>query len=85
MKTESTVFGERLVTSVIRLISSVGSNSTGGTFTHLARFVFEFDYTLSPWVFFAGIGGGALCALGGGYLGLRGVLQTPPLATLREA
>jgi putative ABC transport system permease protein len=47
--------------------------------------VFEFDYTLSPWVFLAGIGGGAACALGGGYLGLRGVLQTPPLATLREA
>ena len=64
------------------LLAAVGASAVGWA---LARFVFEFDYTLSPWVFFAGIGGGALCALGGGYLGLRGVLQTPPLATLREA
>jgi putative ABC transport system permease protein len=36
-------------------------------------------------VFLLGVGGGIACALGGGYLGLRGVLKTPPLATLREA
>ncbi len=64
------------------LLAAIGASAIGWA---LARFVFEFDYTLSPWVFLAGIGGGAACALGGGYLGLRGVLQTPPLATLREA
>jgi putative ABC transport system permease protein len=29
--------------------------------------------------------GGALCALFGGWISLRNVLKTPPLATLREA
>jgi putative ABC transport system permease protein len=51
----------------------------------LARFAFEFDYTVAPWVFVLGIGGGIACALAGGWLGLRNVLKSPPLATLREA
>ena len=51
----------------------------------LARFAFEFDYTVAPWVFVLGIGGGIVCALAGGWLGLRNVLKSPPLATLREA
>jgi len=64
------------------LLAAIGASAVGWA---LARFVFEFDYSISPWVFAAGIGGGTLCALAGGYLGLRGVLNTPPLATLREA
>jgi putative ABC transport system permease protein len=63
------------------LLAAIGASAIGWA---LARFAFEFDYTVTPWVFVAGISGGALCALAGGYLGLRGVLQTPPLATLRE-
>jgi putative ABC transport system permease protein len=51
----------------------------------LARFAFEFDYTVAPWVFVAGIGGGIACAMAGGWFGLRNVLKSPPLATLREA
>ena len=51
----------------------------------LARFAFEFEYAVAPWVFVLGIGGGMLCALAGGWLGLRNVLKSPPLATLREA
>jgi putative ABC transport system permease protein len=51
----------------------------------LAKFAFEFDYVVTPWVFVIGIAGGALCALAGGWIGLRGVLNTPPLTTLREA
>ena len=51
----------------------------------LARFAFEFDYTVAPWVFVLGIGGGVICALAGGWLGLRNVLKSPPLATLRQA
>ena len=51
----------------------------------LARFAFEFEYTVAPWVFVLGIGGGVACALAGGWLGLRNVLKAPPLATLREA
>jgi putative ABC transport system permease protein len=51
----------------------------------LARFAFEFEYTVAPWVFVLGIGGGIACALAGGWFGLRNVLKSPPLATLREA
>jgi putative ABC transport system permease protein len=51
----------------------------------LARFAFEFDYAVAPWIFALGIGGGIACALAGGWLGLRNVLRSPPLATLREA
>ena len=51
----------------------------------LARYAFEFDYIVTPWVFVSGIGAGALAALTGGWFGLRGVLTTPPLATLRDA
>ena len=64
------------------LLAAIGASAIGWA---LARFAFEFDYVVSPWVFALGIGGGIICALGGGYLGLRGVLKTPPLATLREA
>lgn len=51
----------------------------------LAKFAFEFDYTVAPRIFLLGIGGGIACALAGGWLGLRNVLKSPPLATLREA
>jgi putative ABC transport system permease protein len=64
------------------LLAAVGASAIGWT---LARYAFEFDYVVSPWVFVAGIGGGAFAALVGGWFGLRGVLKTPPLATLREA
>jgi putative ABC transport system permease protein len=64
------------------LLAAIGASAIGWA---LAKFAFEFDYTISPWVFVAGIAGGAITALAGGYLGLRGVLKTPPLATLRDA
>jgi putative ABC transport system permease protein len=64
------------------LLAAVGASAVGWA---LARYGFDFDYVVSPWVFAAGIGGGIAAALLGGWIGLRGVLQTPPLATLREA
>jgi putative ABC transport system permease protein len=63
-------------------LAAAGASGIGWA---LARYAFEFDYVVSPWVFASGIGGGALAALVGGWFGLRGVLNTPPLATLREA
>jgi putative ABC transport system permease protein len=63
-------------------LAAVGASAVGWA---LAKYGFEFDYVVSPWVFVAGIGGGAAAALVGGWFGLRGVLNTPPLATLREA
>jgi len=63
-------------------LAAAGASGIGWA---LARYAFEFDYVVSPWVFVSGVGGGALAALVGGWFGLRGVLNTPPLATLREA
>jgi putative ABC transport system permease protein len=64
------------------LLAAAAASAVGWA---LARFAFEFDYTVAPWVFVLGIGGGIACALAGGWLGLRNVLKSPPLATLREA
>ena len=63
-------------------LAAAGAAAIGSA---LARFAFEFDYAVSPWIFVLGIGGGCACALAGGWFGLRGVLKTPPLATLRDA
>lgn len=63
------------------LLAAAGAAGTGWA---LARFAFELEYTVSPWVFVLGIGGGCACALAGGWFGLRDVLKTPPLATLRD-
>ncbi len=64
------------------LLAAVGATAVGWA---LAKYAFEFDYTVSPWVFVAGVVGGSAAALIGGWFGLRGVLKTPPLATLRDA
>jgi len=64
------------------LLAASGAAAIGWA---LARFAFEFEYVVTPWVFVLGIVGGAICALVGGWIGLRNVLKTPPLTTLREA
>ncbi len=64
------------------LLAAIGASVVGWA---LATYGFEFEYHLTPWVFVAGVAGGASAALIGGWFGLRGVLNTPPLATLREA
>jgi putative ABC transport system permease protein len=64
------------------LLAAAGAAAIGWA---LAKYAFEFDYAVAPWVFVLGIAGGAACALVGGWFGLRSVLKTPPLTTLREA
>jgi putative ABC transport system permease protein len=50
----------------------------------LARYVFNFEWAFSPVVWLAGLAIGAACAFIGGWVGLRSVLNQPPLQTLRE-
>jgi putative ABC transport system permease protein len=51
----------------------------------LARYAFEFAWTASPLVPLAGALAGAVLALAAGWWGLRGVLRTPVVETLRRA
>jgi putative ABC transport system permease protein len=51
----------------------------------LAYWVFEFAWTPQLWVPLAGALGGAVLALLAGWWGLRGVLNTPVMTTLRRA
>jgi len=51
----------------------------------LARYVFEFAWTASPWVPLGGAVAGAVLALAAGWWGLRSVLRTPVVETLRKA
>ncbi len=51
----------------------------------LARYAFEFDWTASPLVPFAGALAGALLAWAAGWWGLREVLNRPVVQTLRQA
>ena len=51
----------------------------------LARYVFNFDWTVSLWVPLAGALVGALLALAAGWWGLREVLRRPVVETLRRA
>jgi putative ABC transport system permease protein len=51
----------------------------------LARFVFEFDWTVQLWVPLVGALAGAILALAAGWWGLRDVLRRPVVETLRRA
>jgi putative ABC transport system permease protein len=51
----------------------------------LARYVFDFAWTASPLVLVAGSLAGAALALAAGWWGLRSVLTTPVVETLRRA
>ena len=51
----------------------------------LAHFVFEFTFVPRPWIAVGGVLGGILASWLGGWSGMRRVLATPPMASLREA
>lgn len=50
----------------------------------MARYVFDFSWSMSLWVPFLGAVCGALLALAAGTLGLRSVLRRPVIQTLRQ-
>ena len=71
-----------LVGGLAGLLAASGAALLGWA---LATYQFKFPWVFEPGVWLAGIVVGALCALVGGWLGLRSVLRQPPLQTLREA
>ena len=71
-----------LVGGLAGLLAASGAAVMGWA---LATYQFKFEWVLTPNVWIAGVAIGAVCALTGGWLGLRNVLKQPPLQTLREA
>ncbi|TFW30067.1 ABC transporter permease [Massilia horti] len=71
-----------LVGSLAGLLAASGAAAMGWA---LATYQFKFEWTFEPTVWAVGIAAGTVCALVGGWLGLRNVLRQPPLQTLREA
>jgi putative ABC transport system permease protein len=63
------------------LLAAAGATVVG---FYLAREVFNLKYTMDPWVWIAGIAGGALLVGVAGVLAARSVVTQPPVATLRE-
>ncbi|RYE93611.1 MAG: FtsX-like permease family protein, partial [Oxalobacteraceae bacterium] len=71
-----------LVGGLSGLLAATGAAALGWA---LATYQFKFPWTFAPGVWLAGLVVGILCAIVGGWFGLRGVLRQPPLQTLREA
>jgi len=71
-----------LVGGLAGLLAATGAAVIGWS---LATYVFEFSWKYSPVVWLVGLVAGALCAIVGGWIGLRNVLSQPPMQTLREA
>src|SRR5471032_1109437 len=71
-----------LVGALAGLLAASGAAAMGWG---LATYQFKFAWTFHPSVWIAGLAAGTLCAIVGGWLGLRSVLRQPPLQTLREA
>ena len=69
-----------LLGSVAGLLASLGAASAGWA---LAHFIFEFSFSPNWLLPAAGIVSGAICALLGGWIGLRKILNQPPLVSLR--
>jgi putative ABC transport system permease protein len=64
------------------LLASVAAVAVGWA---LARYAFQFDWSVKTWVPAAGGVAGALLALAAGWWGLREVLRRPVVETLRRA
>ncbi|MFZ6758888.1 ABC transporter permease [Undibacterium sp. Ji50W] len=71
-----------LIGGLSGVLAASGASAIGWA---LAHFSFNFEWAFSPVVWLAGLLIGAACATIGGWLGLRNVLNQPPLLSLREA
>lgn len=63
------------------LLAAVGATVAGWL---LAREVFDLEYAIDPWVWVIGLAAGAAIVGGAGTLAARGVVNQPPISTLRE-
>ena len=73
---------EHLLTGALAGLLAAGG-ATAASWA-LARFSFHLEWQWSPLLWIAGLLAGAVCALAGGWAGLRNVLNQPPLLSLRE-
>jgi putative ABC transport system permease protein len=71
-----------LVGGLAGLLAATGAAAVGWT---LAIYIFKFEWIFDPLVWLVGLSAGVACAFVGGWIGLRNVLNQPPLQTLREA
>jgi putative ABC transport system permease protein len=65
-----------LVGALSGVLAASGAAAMGWA---LATYQFKFAWSFSPTVWLVGLLAGALCAIAGGWLGLRNVLRQPPL------
>lgn len=63
------------------LLAAVGATIAGWL---LAKEVFDLEYAIDPWVWVIGLAAGAVVVGGAGTLAARGVVNHPPISTLRE-
>jgi putative ABC transport system permease protein len=63
------------------VLAAIGATLAGWL---LAREVFDLKYTIDPWVWAIGLAAGAIVVGGAGTLAARGVVNHPPISTLRE-
>jgi putative ABC transport system permease protein len=71
-----------MVGALAGLLAATGAAALGWA---LATYQFKFPWVFAPGVWLAGLAVGVVCALIGGWFGLRQVLKQAPLQTLREA
>ena len=78
---QAQLFEFAIIGALSGLLAATGAAVVGWA---LARYVFDFPWSFNPVVWLAGLIVGSVCAIGGGRIGLRNVLNHPPLQTLRE-
>jgi putative ABC transport system permease protein len=63
------------------VLAAIGATLAGWL---LAREVFDLEYAIDPWVWVIGLAAGAAIVGGAGTFAARGVVNHPPISTLRE-
>jgi len=67
------------------LAGVLGAAGAAAVAAALAYFVFDFAFVPHAWVLLAGVAGGIAASFLGGWSGMRRILTTPPMRSLRDA